>query len=40
LDLRFNSNMGDAGRQAVRDVVKGRSGFQLHCQAMYQYLPE
>jgi len=40
LDLRFNSNMGDAGRQAVRDAVKGRSGFQLHCQAMYQYLPE
>jgi hypothetical protein len=22
--------MGDAGKQAVQDAVKGRSGFQLH----------
>ena len=28
LDLRFN-NMGDAGKQAVRDAVKDRSGFEL-----------
>ena len=34
LDLRFNSNMGDAGRQAVQDAVKVRSGFQFLCQAM------
>ena len=40
LNLEYNSNMGDAGRQAVRDAVKGRSGFQFHCQVMYQYLPE
>jgi hypothetical protein len=25
-----NNNMGDAGKQAVQDAVKGRSGFQLH----------
>ena len=29
LDLKYNSNMGDAGKQAVRDAVKDRSGFEL-----------
>jgi hypothetical protein len=24
-----NRNMGDAGKQAVRDAVKDRSGFEL-----------
>ena len=28
LDLEYN-NLGDAGRQAVRDAVKDRSGFVL-----------
>jgi hypothetical protein len=28
LDLEYNS-MGDAGKQAVRDAEKGRSGFRL-----------
>jgi len=28
LDIRYNS-MGDAGGKAVRDAVKGRSGFVL-----------
>ena len=28
LDIQFN-NMGDAGKKAVRDAVKGRSGFVL-----------
>ena len=28
LDLRWN-NMGDAWKKAVRDAVKGRSGFVL-----------
>ncbi len=30
LDLKYNSNMRDAGKQAVRDAVKDRSGFELH----------
>jgi hypothetical protein len=29
LDLEYNNNMGDAGKKAVRDAVKGRSGFVL-----------
>ena len=29
LNLWVN-NLGDAGKQAVQDAVKGRSGFQLH----------
>jgi hypothetical protein len=24
-----NNNLGDAGKKAVRDAVKGRSGFEL-----------
>ena len=28
LDIR-NNNMGDAGKKAVRDAVKDRSGFEL-----------
>ena len=29
LDIRANDNMGDGGKQAVRDAVKDRSGFVL-----------
>ena len=29
LNLQYNSTMGDAGKQAVRDAVKDRSGFEL-----------
>jgi Ran GTPase-activating protein (RanGAP) involved in mRNA processing and transport len=29
LDLKYNSNMGDAGKQSMRDAVKDRSGFEL-----------
>ena len=29
LDLQYNSNMGEAGKKAVRDAVKDRSGFVL-----------
>ena len=29
LNLQYNSTMGDAGKQAVRDAVKDRSGFVL-----------
>jgi hypothetical protein len=29
LDLEYN-NMGDAGKKAVQDAVRGRSGFVLH----------
>ena len=29
LDIRINLNMGDAGKEAVRDAVKDRSGFVL-----------
>jgi hypothetical protein len=29
LDIRINHNMGDAGKEAVRDAVKDRSGFVL-----------
>ena len=29
LDLQYN-NLGDAGKQAVREAVKGRSGFELY----------
>jgi hypothetical protein len=27
-----NKNLGDAGKTAVQDAVKGRRGFQLHYQ--------
>ena len=29
LNLQYNSTMGDAGKQAVREAVKDRSGFVL-----------
>ena len=29
LNLKYNSPMGDAGEKAVRDAVRGRSGFVL-----------
>ena len=29
LNLEYNSNMGEAGKTAVRDAVKDRSGFEL-----------
>ena len=29
LNLQYNRSMGDAGKQAVRDAVKDRSGFEL-----------
>ena len=29
LDLKYNSNIGDAGKQTLRDAVKDRSGFEL-----------
>ena len=29
LDLRWNNNMGDAGKKAVQDAVKDRNGFEL-----------
>ena len=29
LSLKYNETMGDAGKQAVQDAVKDRSGFEL-----------
>ena len=29
LDVRYNSILGGAGEQALRDAVKGRAGFEL-----------
>ena len=29
LNLEYNSNMGDAGKKAVRDAVENRSGLVL-----------